>query len=57
MCPRPLPQGIEGGDAAVIVAIALIVPPAVIGIWSSLGDILWLFIYLGGRCAALLLPL
>lgn len=31
-----LPRGIEGGDAVVIVAIALIVAPAVIGIWGAL---------------------
>lgn len=47
--PDRLPRGIEGGDAAVIVAIALIVAPAVIGIWSRLGDLLWLFIWPGGR--------
>lgn len=47
--PGPLPRGIEGGDAAVIVAIAVIVVPAVIGIWDRLGDLLWLFIWPGGR--------
>lgn len=41
-------EGIEGGDAAVIVAIAVIVLHAVIGIWDRLGDLVWLFISAGG---------